>query len=52
MFLVDTSIAHTKFHEKVFQLDFCRVIEACNTHCVDPEGESLIQVLGLCETVV
>ena len=52
MFLVDASIAYTKLHEKIFELDFGWVVQAGYTHGVDPESEGLVKMLCLREAVI
>lgn len=50
--LVDAAVADAKLHEKVLQLNLGRVVKTCHPHCVDPEGQSLVQVLRLRQAVV
>jgi hypothetical protein len=52
VFLVYTSIANTKLHKKIFKLDFGWVVQAGYTHSVNPESESLVKMLCLCEAVI
>ena len=52
VFLVYTSIANTKLHEKIFKLDFGWVFQASYTHSVDPESESLVKMLCLCKAMI
>jgi len=52
VFLVYTSVAYTKLHEKIFKLDLGWVVQAGHTHGVDPESEGLVKMLCLREAVI